>query len=61
MSGYKFSEAIQEKVRQRANYLCELGRATIDVLNMNRERVLNIRSSDIAVGRHPPKDDPILS
>ena len=147
MSGQKFSLAIQEKVRQRANYLCEYchaceqwqyvrftldhiiplnkggsdkidnlalacfhcnrrkgtkitaldpesgkkvllynprtqswqehfvwskdaltilgltltGKATINLLAMNRERVLNIRSSDIAIGRHPPKEDPILS
>jgi len=37
--------------------LTPVGRATIAVLEFNRERVINIRAADIAVGRHPPKGD----
>jgi exopolyphosphatase/pppGpp-phosphohydrolase len=40
--------------------LTKEGRATINLLSMNRERVLNIRKADILVSRHPPKEDPIL-
>jgi HNH endonuclease len=36
-----------------------VGRATISTLALNRERVINIREADKAVGRHPPADDPI--
>ena len=147
MSGGKFSPSIQEKVRQRANYLCEYchaceqwqyvrftidhviplseggsndldnlalacfhcnrrkgnkltavdpesltevplynprgepwqnhfiwsvdtltiigltatGRATINVLAMNRERIIEIRRADLPIGRHPPLQDPILT
>jgi 5-methylcytosine-specific restriction endonuclease McrA len=39
--------------------LTEIGRATVMALKMNRDRVLRIRSADLAVNRHPPKDDPI--
>jgi hypothetical protein len=31
-----------------------VGRATIERLQLNRERAINIRAADIAVGRHPP-------
>jgi hypothetical protein len=35
------------------------GRATILALELNRERVINIRLADQSVGRHPPAHDPI--
>jgi len=35
------------------------GRATVLVLDLNRERVINIRSADRTVGRHPPAHDPV--
>lgn len=39
--------------------LTPIGRATVARLVLNRERVINIRAADQAVGRHPPTDDPI--
>ncbi|MEM7797348.1 MAG: HNH endonuclease [Cyanobacteria bacterium P01_C01_bin.118] len=39
--------------------LTSTGRATVDILELNRERVINIRAADSEVGRHPPDDDPI--
>lgn len=33
------------------------GRATITALALNRERAVAIRAADVAVGRHPPRDD----
>jgi len=36
-----------------------VGRATVVALDLNRERVINIRSADQAVGRHPPARDPV--
>jgi hypothetical protein len=36
-----------------------IGRATLDLLELNRERILFIRSADVSIGRHPPADDPI--
>jgi hypothetical protein len=41
--------------------LTAVGRATISTLVLNRERVINIREADKAIGRHPPADDPIQS
>ena len=38
--------------------LTPIGRATLAALELNRERVINIRAADVAVGRHPPSDDP---
>lgn len=35
-------------------------RATIALLELNRERVIHIRAADVAIGRHPPEGDPIL-
>jgi hypothetical protein len=35
------------------------GRATIAALNLNRDRIVNIRAADKAVKRHPPPEDPI--
>jgi HNH endonuclease len=39
--------------------LTPIGRATVMALALNRERVINIREADKAVGRHPPSGDPI--
>jgi hypothetical protein len=36
-----------------------IGRATIELLQLNRERILYLRSADVEVERHPPADDPI--
>ena len=35
-----------------------IGRATIEMLALNRERAMTIRAADVAVGRHPPAGDP---
>lgn len=40
--------------------LTATGRATIIHLRLNRERVINIRLSDVVVGRHPPDYDPVM-
>jgi HNH endonuclease len=37
----------------------EIARATAALLDLNRDRVLRIRASDVSVHRHPPEDDPI--
>lgn len=37
------------------------GRATIDLLQMNRPRIHEIRAADLQVGRHPPSGDPIAN
>jgi hypothetical protein len=34
-----------------------VGRATVALLELNRERILKIRRADVEVGRHPPKGD----
>jgi hypothetical protein len=34
-----------------------IGRATGELLELNRERILFIREADVAVNRHPPIDD----
>jgi len=39
--------------------LTPTGRATVLALDLNRERIMNIRAADLAVGRHPPASDPI--
>jgi hypothetical protein len=36
-----------------------IGRATVDLLEFNRERIQRIRMADVTVMRHPPFDDPI--
>ncbi len=36
-----------------------VGRATVIALDLNRERVINIRSADREVNRHPPAQDPM--
>jgi HNH endonuclease len=35
------------------------GRATVEALQMNRERALQVREADLAIGRHPPANDPV--
>ena len=39
--------------------LTSVGRATVEQLALNRERIIPIRADDVLVNRHPPKDDPI--
>jgi len=39
--------------------LTEIGRATIEALELNRDRMVRIRAADVAVGRHPPSGDPV--
>ena len=39
--------------------LTAIGRATVDLLDLNRNRIQYIRSADVSAGRHPPFDDPI--
>jgi HNH endonuclease len=36
-----------------------IGKATVAALNLNRERVINIRAADVEIGRHPPNGDPV--
>jgi len=38
-----------------------IGRATVALLELNRERIIEIRRADVEVGRHPPATDPIQS
>lgn len=38
--------------------LTPTGRATVITLEMNRQRILNIRAADLLIGRHPPANDP---
>lgn len=39
--------------------LSAIGRATVDRLELNRERIQQIRLADVSIGRHPPFDDPV--
>jgi 5-methylcytosine-specific restriction endonuclease McrA len=39
--------------------LTPVGRATVEALQLNRERVVSIRAADSEIGRHPPAGDPI--
>lgn len=41
--------------------LTAVGRVTIDLLDLNRERILHIRAADVAINRHPPPRDPVQS
>jgi len=34
--------------------LTAIGRVTVDLLELNRERIMRIRWADVLVGRHPP-------
>ncbi len=40
--------------------LTPTGRATIEIIDINRERTLRIRRDEILLDRHPPKTDPRL-
>jgi len=40
-------------------YLTDIGRITIELLELNRPRILQIRQDDVLVKRHPPENDPI--
>ena len=37
-----------------------IGKATIQALQLNRDRIIRIRQADIAVNRHPPIHDPVM-
>lgn len=39
----------------------EIGEATIELLQFNRERLLQIRAGDLKINRHPPQCDEIES
>jgi len=39
--------------------LTPIGRATVEALELNRERTVRIRAADVSAGRHPPTDDPV--
>lgn len=39
--------------------LTPIGQATVEALELNRERAVNIRAADRMVGRHPPPGDPM--
>ncbi len=39
--------------------LTAIGRATAQLLELNRERAVNIRAADVVISRHPPADDPV--
>lgn len=39
--------------------LTPTGRATVAQLDLNRQRIQNIRAADVAVKRHPPLTDPV--
>lgn len=39
--------------------LTSIGRATVEALELNRDRAIRIRAADLAVGRHPPIKDPV--
>jgi len=39
--------------------LTPTGRATVEALELNHERIINIRAADRMIGRHPPAGDPI--
>ena len=41
--------------------LTAVGRATVNQLALNRERIIPIRADDVLVNRHPPQDDLRLS
>ena len=38
--------------------LTAIGRATLHLFDLNRERIRRIREADVVFGRHPPKRDP---
>lgn len=40
--------------------LTPIGRATVNSLELNRDRVVDIRKADLLIERHPPENDPIM-
>ena len=40
--------------------LSSIGKATIHELELNRDRIINIRKADLKVLRHHPENDPIM-
>ncbi len=40
--------------------LTSIGRITIELLDLNRERIRHIRAADTEINRHPPEQDPVL-
>jgi hypothetical protein len=40
--------------------LTAVGWATVEALELNRERAIRIRAADQVIGRHPPSGDPVL-
>ena len=45
--------------RLRIIGLTPIGRATIEHLVLNRDRVIHLRAADVLVSRHPPHGDPL--
>jgi hypothetical protein len=45
--------------RVRIVGLTPVGRATVELLELNRERIVRIRMADLEIGRHPPAQDNI--
>ena len=39
--------------------LTPVGRATVEALRLNRERIIPIRAADLIINRHPPAGDPV--
>lgn len=39
--------------------LTATGRVTIELLELNRERIRHIRAADVEINRHPPEQDPV--
>lgn len=39
--------------------LTPVGRATVETLRLNRERIISIRAADLIINRHPPAGDPV--
>ena len=38
-----------------------IGRATVEALRFNRQRIVAIRAADLVVNRHPPLNDPVAA
>ena len=41
--------------------ITSIDRATVETLELNRDRAIRIRAADLAVGRHPPIEDSFQS
>jgi len=37
--------------------MTSVGRVTVSMLDLNRERLKRIRAADLEIGRHPPESD----